>query len=140
MGILAAEKEPHLVWNAFIDLIAVEGYEDLSVTQRKAHLVFWYDSEVQNGGHGQYLENQGTQRLRETIAALHELGLPCQGRVLERVAQAFAVAPRGAAWEAVLAGDVIEQLDAAFHACSPDVDSGLKRHLGLHQEEYVSLA
>jgi hypothetical protein len=112
---LAAEKQPHLVWNAFIDLIAVEKYEDLSTTH-------------------------GIERLRETISALHELGLPCHGRVLERVAQAFAAAPQGAAWEIVLGDDAIEQLDTAFHACRPDVDWGLKRHLGLHQEEYVSKA
>ena len=52
----AAGREPHLIWNAFIDLIAIEDYGDLSPIQRKAHLVFWYESEVQNGGHGQYFE------------------------------------------------------------------------------------
>ena len=61
----AAEREPHLIWNAFVDLIAVESYEQLSPVQRMAHLAFWYDSEVQNGGHGQYFENRGTQLLDE---------------------------------------------------------------------------
>jgi len=56
----AAAREPHMVWNAFVDLIATEDYADLSPLQRKAHLVFWYESEVQNGGHGQYFENQGS--------------------------------------------------------------------------------
>jgi hypothetical protein len=139
VSIVAAESQPHLVWNAFIDLLAVEHYEDLSATQRKAHLVFWYDSEVQNGGHGQYLENQGTRRLSETISALHELGLSCQGHVLEDVAKAFAASAEGVAWETVLGGDAIQEFDAAFHACTPDVDRALQRHLGLHREEYVSL-
>ena len=33
-------------------------YEDLAEVQRKAHLVFWYDLQVNNGGHLQYFENQ----------------------------------------------------------------------------------
>ena len=34
------EAEPFLVWNAYVDLLAREGYDDLSVEQRPAHLVF----------------------------------------------------------------------------------------------------
>jgi hypothetical protein len=42
----------------------------LSAEQRPAHLVFWYESEVQNGGHFQYFENRGTEHLAATIEAL----------------------------------------------------------------------
>jgi hypothetical protein len=35
--------------------------------------VFWYDSEVNNGGHLQYFENQGTNHLTETINTLKKL-------------------------------------------------------------------
>jgi len=44
--------------------------------------LFWYESEVQNGGHLQYFENCGTERLAETIAALGSLGAPCHQEVL----------------------------------------------------------
>jgi len=32
------EKEPYLVWNALVDLLAIESYEDLSEEQRATHL------------------------------------------------------------------------------------------------------
>ena len=67
---IAAEREPHLVWNAFIDPLAMEAYEDLSPVQSVAHLDFWYDAEVQNGGHDQYFENRGTGLIAESVAAL----------------------------------------------------------------------
>jgi hypothetical protein len=44
------ESEPFQIWNAFIDLLAMEDYRDLNPVQRAAHLVFWYESEIQNGG------------------------------------------------------------------------------------------
>lgn len=58
------EHSPWLVWNAFVDLLATEKYEDLSPEQRPAHLVFWYESEVQNGGH--------MQLFRESQRAAHK--------------------------------------------------------------------
>src|SRR5258706_15432598 len=74
--------EPHCVWNAFVNLLAMEEYSDLSPEQRSAHLVFWYEYEVQNGGHLQYFKNRGTAQLAKTIEALAILGAPCQQQVL----------------------------------------------------------
>ena len=135
-----AGREPHVVWNAFIDLIATEDYADLSPLQRKAHLAFWYDSEVQNGGHGQYFENQGRDRLSETVDALRKLGLSCQARILAHAIERFSVADPQADWADVLPDGFVEQLDAAFHACSPDVTTGLRAHLEAHKVEYVEVA
>jgi hypothetical protein len=47
-------RQPYERWNAFIDLVATEDATRLTATQRAAQLAFWYDSEVQNGGHLQY--------------------------------------------------------------------------------------
>src|SRR5436190_8323185 len=93
-----AKREPHVVWNAFVDLIATEDLSELSAIQRKAHLVFWYESEVQNGGHGQYFENVGVKRLSETIQALGELGLQCHAKVLSRAGEALLAAQGPADW------------------------------------------
>jgi hypothetical protein len=59
------DAQPFRIWNAYVDLLAMEDYHDLVEQQRPAHLVFWYESEVQNGGHLQYFENR-----QETIDAL----------------------------------------------------------------------
>lgn len=130
-------REPHLVWNAFVDLLATEEYDDLSPVQRKAHLVFWYDSEVQNGGHGQYLENRGVTRLAETVAALKDLALPCQALVLSRAAEALSAAAPGAAWEDALEVGLTGELDAAFHRCTPTVTEALEQHLARRADAYV---
>ena len=128
-----------MIWNAFVDLLAVEDYADLTPLQRQAHLVFWYESEVQNGGHGQYFENRGLGQLTETVDALTELGLPCQAGILARAAEGLA--PRGAEadWAAALNDDFIEELDDAFHSCTPDVVEALQKHLEAHQADYVEL-
>ena len=131
------QQEPHLVWNAFIDLLAIEAYGDLSPDQRKAHLVFWYDSEVQNGGHGQYFENRGVNRLAETVAALKDLDLACQADVLSRAAAALAASEPGADWADTLPDGLTDELDAAFHRCMPTVTEALEQHLARHTAEYV---
>src|SRR5262245_49103291 len=77
-------REPYLVWNAFVDLIATEDYEEMTPVQRTAHLAFWYDAEVQNGGHHQYFENSAGLRAPQTIIALRSLGLGPQASILER--------------------------------------------------------
>lgn len=134
---LQLQRDPYLVWNAFIDLLAMEEYDDLTAVQRKAHLVFWYDSEVQNGGHGQYFDNRGVNRLAETVAALRDLGLPCHAQVLSRAAAALAVAEPGSEWVDALHDGFIDELDAEFHRCTPTVTEALERHIGSHADEYV---
>ena len=136
----SASREPHVVWNAFVNLIATEDYTALSPLQRRAHLVFWYESEVQNGGHGQYFENQGRARLRETVDALRDLGLACQASVLARAVERFSAADPQADWVDVLPEGVVEQLDQAFHGCLPDVTTALAAHLEAYRAEYVEVA
>ena len=43
-------------WNIFIEDVCNREYEDLSPTQKKAVLCFWYDAEVNNGGHCGYFD------------------------------------------------------------------------------------
>lgn len=43
------EKEPYQLWNAFVDLLTTEEYDNLDEIQRIAYLAFWYDAEVNNG-------------------------------------------------------------------------------------------
>jgi hypothetical protein len=128
---------PYLRWNAFVDLLAMEQYETLSPLQRKAHLVFWYESEVQNGGHGQFLENRGATPIPETIAALDDLGLPEQAALLGRVHSVLSTRGLGTSWATVFEDGELEGLDDTFHACRPSIMEALERHLAEHTAEYV---
>lgn len=141
----AAEARPDLIWNAFVDLVAMEEYTSLSDVQRQGHLVFWYESEVQNGGHLQFFLNRGTDLLNETVASLEATGLPCQAAVLRRAADRWLVFDRedpDSAEEFVEAefrGE-FAGFDEAFHQCSPRIQEALELHLERHRDEYVVLA
>jgi len=139
-----AEREPYRIWNAYVDLLAIEGYEDLSNEQRPAHLVFWYESEVQNGGHMQYFENRGVRYLDETIAALGLLGAICQQDVLREAGAQFLGRARPRIKSAKQYSEIALQgefssFDSRFHACSPSLQQCLETHLARHQSLFVTL-
>jgi midasin (ATPase involved in ribosome maturation) len=89
-----ASKVLYEVWNTFVDWLAMEDYGNLDELQRVAHLCFWYDSEVQNGGHLQYFENRGAGLLTETLKALRALGAECQHGGLESAGRQFVSSQR----------------------------------------------
>jgi hypothetical protein len=139
------DSNPHAEWNAFIDLLAVEDYEDLDTQQRQAHLIFWYESEVQNGGHFQYFENRGTQLVPETIDALVAFCAEEHANVLR---QAHSLASKHHWGEISSVEEFVEDalesefgdLDMAFHACNPTVLEVLARHLKANRELYLEIS
>jgi hypothetical protein len=137
-------RAPYEVWNAFVDLLVTEDYNDLDEMQRAAHLAFWYDSEVQNGGHMQYFANRGTGLLRETLEALQVVGAECQRRVLASAGQQFQSTQR-AGTETVeqyvstaLEGE-FDAFDSAYHACEPSIQKLLEDYLERHRDRFVEI-
>lgn len=57
MNYFSTMTEKDTLWNRFIEEICDHDTETLSPIQKKAVLCFWYDAEMQNGGHSGYLEN-----------------------------------------------------------------------------------
>jgi hypothetical protein len=138
------EAEPYRVWNAFVDVLAMEDYGRLSPEQRPAHLVFWYESEVQNGGHFQYFENRGTEFLTATVEALGLLGATCQQQVLREAGARWLSRSRSRVETAqefcdtALEGE-FDSFDSRFHGCSPSLQQVLEAHLERHQASFVSV-
>lgn len=136
------EHEPYIIWNECVDLLATSSYNSLSETQRIAYLVFWYDAEVQNGGHLQYFENQSTSRLGETISALNKLGAICQSVVLTQAEEHYRFRaykkPQSAEEFVELAqkGEFGEY-DRAFHACQPAITELLQAFLQAYEAEFI---
>ena len=134
----------YLPWNAFIDLLAMESFDDLSERQRLAHLVFWYSSEVENGGHLQYFLNQGTQHLGSTISALAELGMNCYEQILVD-ASSFIKAN----WRPEI--DTVDEyvtealenrlgtFDARYGECEKRPDRYLEDYLNKYFEDFIEL-
>ena len=135
-------RDPYAVWNAFTDLLAMSDYADLSETQRPAHLVFWYESEVQNGGHLQFFLNRGTEQGPETVAALKALGAPIQASVLERALAQWASKPRRASSDLddvidEALEDEFEALDGAFFEAPDELTTVLERHLAQNERDFI---
>ncbi len=138
------EAAPSEIWNAFVDLLAMEELASLTLEQRPAHHVFWYESEVQNGGHLQYFENRGTRHLAATVAALGLLGATCQQQVLREAGAMWLSRSRslvGTAQEfcdTALAGE-FNAFDSRFHECSPSLQQCLAAYLEQHQALFVTV-
>lgn len=132
----------YLVWNAYIDLLAMESLRDLSPVQRAAALVFWYESEVQNGGHLQYFENRGADEIPAALEALTTLGAHCQHGVLAEASAVYlghsrpVIASVEQYCEAALEGE-FESFDSRFHACSPTLNDCLEAYLAQHPADFV---
>lgn len=63
-------KEFGLIWNAYVEFVVYEEYEDLNEIQKVGKALFWYESEVMNGGHMQFFLNKGIEEVEETVKAL----------------------------------------------------------------------
>ncbi len=138
------EGESYLAWNAFIDLIAIENYEYLTETQQTAHLIFWYYSEVSNGGHLQYFVNKSGERVKETIDALSKLKMNCHCKVLEEAYQYVLSNPID---EIQSANDFIIQanegsfddFDDKYYRCGKEPIEFLEEYLKQHFNEFIEL-
>jgi Domain of unknown function (DUF4375) len=138
----ALKENSRADWNAFVHLLATTDYGNLTALQRSAHLVFWYESEVQNGGHLQFFTNQPYERAKETILSLNVLGAPDHAQVLEQALARWSVAARlppadFVEYSAVALEMEFEDLDRAFHDCRVPLTNALERHFAEHEEGYI---
>jgi hypothetical protein len=133
---------PRADWNAFIHLLAMKDYRELAPRQRDAHLVFWYESEVQNGGHLQFFTNRSGEHADETVSALEAIGAPAHADVLRRTLarwQACEHLPPADSEEFVARALESEfaDFDSAFHSCETTLVMVLQRHLAQFEVDYI---
>ncbi|HWB09873.1 MAG TPA: DUF4375 domain-containing protein [Pirellulales bacterium] len=137
------DEQPHVLWNEFIHILAMSPTEQLTMVQRVAQDAFWYESEIQNGGHLQYFENQGANRVEDVVSALRKMGARGQAAILT---QAFArykeEEPRHKIRTVEDFCDVsLDQayfdLDQAFAACTPGMTALLQQYLINHEAEFI---
>lgn len=133
-----AKREPHLVWNAFVDLIGMEHDSSFSPIQKQASLVFWYDSEVQNGGHGRiFRKSEGFSVCKKLSTHFKKLNMSNQAEILARSTMRITNESSKKDWTDIFNSAFIEELDKDFFQCKPDIMDALEEHLMCHQEEYI---
>ena len=136
--------EPWQVWNAFVDILAIEDYNDLGDIQKPAHSIFWYESETQNGGHLQYFLNQGVPNVKLTIEALNFLDAEEHGAVLKSALELYDKLDLS---EIEDKEDYIEEaledhfgaLDMKSYAIETSIQSVLENYLGKNKSEFVTI-
>jgi hypothetical protein len=146
-----ADNKPYLVWNAFIQLISQSNFRDLDDVQSVALFAFWYDSEVQNGGHLQYFENkfkrfQNREQLliTTTLKALKILGAKEQSDILTAASEKYLSQvrkhPTNIEEFCILElEDEFGEYDQRYYKCSPDMNSFLENYLQNHLDKFVKL-
>ncbi len=138
------EAESYLAWNAFVDLLAIEDFDDLTEIQRNAFLLFWYDSEVHNGGHFQYFVNSAGNRAKDTILALSTLNMHCLSKVLQQAYDYVSLNPIDEIDSAddfvIQASDVnFRKFDESFYRCGKIPMDYLESYLEKHFEHFIEL-
>jgi len=142
-----AEENPYLIWNEFVHLVGLRDYAELSIEQRPAHLVYWYDNEVLNGGHLQYFENKKCEHLEETIIALGQLGALSYQEILRKASTLFLSRPRKRIdtieeYVETAREEEFSEYDKRFYRLykdSPKLADYLERHLKEHQANFVTI-
>jgi hypothetical protein len=138
----SVEEAPYLIWNAFIDILANEDENDLSDRQRDAQRSFWYDSEVQNGGHLQYFENSDRSDYADVVRSLREIGAQGQATILEQASKQYLRSKTSRlnglfnflqkAKEGIYA-----DYDSRYYAARPEMNAILAGYLRQNIEEFV---
>ena len=62
------------IWNSFISLIVMHEFNDLTDSQKDSALAFYYDSEVNNGGHSAYFDSYPDIPPQTVADALKKIG------------------------------------------------------------------
>lgn len=145
-------------WNEIIDALMYD-YEndDIASPKKIAALCFFYDSEIQNGGHIQYFTNDEGLNYKETLVALEIIGAKKQQRILEKVIELYKtlklkdIKSEKEYIEEVLVGydyefendkkeemfgDMIEKCDMEYYNCTPEIAELIDRYANKHKKEF----
>jgi hypothetical protein len=112
-------------WNRFITEICMRDCASLNERQREAVICFWYDTEMQNGGHSAYFESEQCAVPAETEAAIRRIGG-------DAIADNFRKAVEAGA------SDDREETDSAYYAFRPSLSDLLMDHVALHADKILT--
>jgi len=137
-------KESYQIWNAFIELLAMEKEEDLTEIQKNAQRAFWYESEVQNGGHVQYFENTFLDDYSEIINSIEIIGAQEHAKVLKRAVEIYFKMNRTKVEniEKFISESLqkdYQNLDNEYYAIDPNMNYYFKEYLKKYQDEFIEI-
>lgn len=126
-----------------VDLCAMEPLEACTSVQRKAALVFWYQAEVNNGGHFQYFTNSAGAHRLEALQALRELGALRAAEILGLAVLTVTGSEKSRPvdlqeYAEQEAESGLRELDSQYYASADsEVQEALLRYLKAFESEFV---
>ena len=127
-------------------------FYQLNESQSIPHFCFWYESEVQNGGHLQFFENTSIRykdkeknAISLTLKALKNIGARKQASILSQASRRYFAQKREHPAtveefvELALEGE-FEEIDKRYYHCSPDMNYFLEKYLQTHMTEFVKIS
>jgi len=138
------KKEEYQIWNSFIDLIAMENENELTEIQKNAQQAFWYDSELQNGGHLQYFENQKKKDYSNVIQSLKNIGAEKQSQILQKAANLYFNKNRKSIKsifnfiKKANEGE-FDEFDSQYYEIEPDMNYHLQNYLNNNLNEFIEI-
>jgi len=135
------DLDPNLLWNEFVDIVSLLDFDESETSIEAASLCFWYDSELQNGGHLQYFENQGIENSKKLIEGLRKIGAETQKKVYEKALKVWMSKVRDSIdtiEEYVLEAleEEFHELDSEYYECTPDMNYYLKKFLENNENSF----
>lgn len=145
-------------WNKINDSLIYD-YEndDMSSAKKIAALCYWYDAEVQNGGHIQYFTNDAGKHYKDALVALDIIGARKQKKILKKVVNLYKtlkltdIKSEKEYIDNVLVGydyefeneekeelfdELIEKYDDRYYDCTPEILDLINLYAHQHKDEF----
>ena len=137
-------EEPWQVWNSFVDLVSMEQYDDLTPVQKVGSALFWYNSEVQNGGHMQYLINHGISHLKSTINAFETIENNDFAPLLKKANEIYNTLDLSSIanvedYVEMEFQDYFSECDQKFYQIEPSLEDILEEYLRNNQSAFIEI-
>jgi Domain of unknown function (DUF4375) len=138
------DSDPNIVWNSFIDVIGGGDDPSRSPLQQHCHYCFRYYSEVQNGGHLQFFENNGLEYAKAVLESMNGLGLVVAAKILQN---ALSIASKYH-WPQFAEVDeyvefaqsgLFDRLDNEFSKLEPRLIHSLEQILMRQRDEFIEV-
>jgi hypothetical protein len=144
-------KDPELLWKAFVKFLSKSDTTQMNDIQMAAQLPFWYDFDIQKGGHFHYFESK-YEKLGEklnvlilaTLDALKIIGADKQAEILGKAADVYFGKARlhpkdpDEIAQLELEGE-FEKFDNDYNQTAPEIKDWLEKYFMDYKDNFVKV-
>jgi len=136
--------KPYLIWNSFIDIVAMEAEDDLNEVQIIGQKAFIYDSEIQNGGHMQFFENTKLTNYKPFIDALKNMSAFEHANILIEAVRIYESKQRNEIkdkyeYSSIALDGEFDKLDFKYYRTKPELTELMQSFLKENEDQFIEL-